>query len=132
MLKVLPIQSKEIQKERAEACGVPFRSEDLAYGAEQDGVFCGICQFRFLKDRGYIDNLAPLLGVDDFTMMFIMGRAAMNFIDLAGMHACEAAPDSAPESLLLAIGFVKQEDGTFYADMTHMFDTPCKHCGGGQ
>ena len=72
--------------------------------------------------------LSQVKDKDDFTLMFVLGRAAMNFIDLCGVHTCYATVDTAPESLLLSIGLKKQVDGTFFADMTGMFTGGCCSC----
>ena len=128
MLKVLPIQSKDEQKIACETCGVPYIASDLAYRAENDGVFGGVCQFRISGGKGYIDTLAQIKNADDFTLMFVLGRAAMNYIDLCGVHTCYANADAANESLLLSIGLKKQEDGTFFADLTGMFTGGCCSC----
>ena len=128
MLKVFPIQSKDEQKSMCEICKVTYIPSDLAYRAENDGEFGGICQFRIEGGKGYIDTLSQVKDKDDFTLMFVLGRAAMNFIDLCGVHTCYATIDTAPESLLLSIGLKKQEDGTFFADMKGMFTGGCCSC----
>lgn len=128
MLKVLPIQSKTEQQEACRICDVPYLAGDLAYRAENDGVFGGVCQFRISGGKGHIDTLAQVKDGDDFTLMFVLGRAAMNYIDLCGVHTLYATAQAGPESLLLAIGLKKQPDGTFYADMTGMFTGGCCHC----
>ena len=56
MLTVLPIQSKETQKELCKACGVTYNENSFAYRAD-DGNFIGICQFHFKDNNGYIENL---------------------------------------------------------------------------
>jgi hypothetical protein len=52
--------------------------------------------------------------VDDFEMMFIMGRSVMNFIDICEHHTCVALPEAADHRLLIAIGFKLQTDGTYF------------------
>ena len=51
MLTVLPIQSKDTQKELCEKCGVIYNENAFAYRAD-DGDFIGICQFylRIITD----------------------------------------------------------------------------------
>ena len=51
MFKVLPIQSKDTQKELCERCGVTFDADLLAYAVSVDDDFAGICQFK-LTDKG--------------------------------------------------------------------------------
>ena len=44
MLTVLPIQSKDTQKELCDICGVTYNENAFSYRAD-DGDFIGICQF---------------------------------------------------------------------------------------
>ena len=127
MFVIKPIQDKTEQENFCVRCGIPYDVDCLAYGAYIDNVFSGMAQFRIKDGFGYIRHLVPLPGVTDFEVMFIMGRAAMNFIDLCGTHICFAATDAGDTRLLKAIGF-QETDGRLRADMTHMFDG--SHCAG--
>ena len=51
MLEVLPIQDKKEQETIANLCGVPFRTELLAYKALVDGELRGICQFKMSAEQ---------------------------------------------------------------------------------
>ena len=64
MLKVLPIQSKDHQKECAERCAVPYIPDALAYEATVDGALVGICQFRVTAEGGLIYDLATVPGIN--------------------------------------------------------------------
>ena len=59
MLDVLPIQDKHEQETIANLCGVPFRTELLAYKALIDGELRGICQFKMSAEGGAIVDFAP-------------------------------------------------------------------------
>ena len=87
----------------------------------------GICQFEILDDCGYIYDLKPKSGTDDFEAMFILGRQSMNFINLCGHDTCRAALEAADNALITAIGF-KRENECFICDMKGMFDG--SHCSG--
>ena len=128
MLIVKPIQTKEEQENACTRCGVTYFADSMAYGAYIDSTFIGVCQFSVDDEYGYIKNLAEAKGVDDFEAMFIMGRATMNFIDTCGIHKVYCAPKETSERIMLAIGFKRQSDGSFLADMTGMFDG--SHCAG--
>ncbi len=127
MFKITPIQEKTRQKEICELCGAIFRPDAFAYQMFdiESGEIMGMSQFE-ISEVGYIYDLKEAPCRDDFEAMFILARQTMNFIDLCGAHSCKAAKDSAPERLLLAIGF-KEKDGEYFCDMTGMFDG---HCGG--
>lgn len=121
MFVVKPIADKAEQSRCCEACGVPFIESALAYRIDRDGGFAGICQFSLENGYGMIHHLRSLPTIDDYEMMFIAGRTAMNFIDLCELHLCRAEADAAEERLLLGIGFKPTENGLWEADMHGMF-----------
>lgn len=133
MLKVFPIQDKNEQAALCERCGVTYNAELLAYQATVDDEFVGICQFKLQSEGGILYDLAPLNGDNqDFEAIFVLGRAALNFIDLCGVHQAYFDGDvSVPgETLLRAIGFRPDEsqNGRLGMDLTDFFTSPCKHC----
>ena len=127
MLKVLPIQSKDHQKECAERCAVPYIPDALAYEATVDGALVGICQFRVTAEGGLIYDLATVPGIDDFESMFIMGRGTLNFIDLCGVHNARFVGEVKDATLLRAVGFKENAEGVFEIDLTGFFEDHCKH-----
>ena len=131
MLKVFPIQDKAEQKRLCERCGVTFDPELLAYQATVEDVFAGVCQFKLSPGGGIVYDLAPDKDKPvDTEAMFVMGRAALNFIDLCGVHHAFFDGDvSVPgETLIRAIGVQINGEGRFEMDLTDFFTTPCKHC----
>ncbi len=126
MLKVIPIQSKTEQELDCARCGIAYRPDALAYRATVDEKFVGICQFKLTEGAGEIYDIASLPDVRDFEAMFVMGRAAMNFIDLCGVHYARFLTPSDP-SLARAIGFSQNADGIFDVDLTDFFNHPCQH-----
>ena len=125
MLKVLPIQTKDYQKECAEKCAAPYIADALAYEATVDGELVGICQFRVTADGGLIYDLASVPGIDDFESMFIMGRGTLNFIDLCGVHRAYYKGDAPDARLLRAIGFRENEEGVFEINLEGFFTDHC-------
>ena len=130
MFKISPIQDTEVQKKYAEACGIPCREGLFAYVmVDVDSLeLMGMSQFEIGDGVGYIADLVPRVGYDDFEAMFILGRQTMNFIDLCGAHSVKASAETTDETLLRAIGFKKQDSGEYFCDMDGMFDG--KHCSG--
>ena len=131
MLKVFPIQSKDEQQALCARCGVPFEAELLAYQATVDDRFVGICQFTLRPEGGVLYHLAPVAGEEtDKEALFVMGRAALNFIDLCDVHRAyyDGDPTLPGEQLLHAIGFRPNDVGRLEMDLTGFFTTPCKHC----
>lgn len=127
MLKILPIQSKADQELFCSRCGVTYRADALAYAASVDDNFIGICQFRTAGEVGEVFDLTLVPGVEDFEAIFLMGRAALNFIDLCGVHKAVYASEKADESLLKAVGFKKNQNGIFEMDLKDFFLHPCQH-----
>ncbi len=125
MFKITPIQEKTRQKEICEICGAEYHPDAFAYQMYdiESGEIMGMSQFE-IGEYGYIYDIKEAPARDDFEAMFILARQTMNFIDLCGAHRCKAAKDSAPERLLLAIGF-KEKDDEYFCDMSGMFDGNC-------
>lgn len=126
MLEVLPIQSKDEQAALCARCNVPFRAEMLAYRALVNGELRGICQFTMNAAGGRITDLAAVPDAYEFEPMFVMGRAALNFIDLCGIHRAFFDADCDNEILIKAIGFSRNSDGRYEVDLTDFFTEPCK------
>jgi hypothetical protein len=130
VLKVFPIQQKSEQEALCARCGIPFEAELLAYQATVDEVFVGVCQFKLTPNGGVIYHLAPTTDRPiDNEAMFVMGRAALNFIDLCGIHrAFYDGDESIPGAQLLhAVGFRKNSEGRLEMDLTDFFSAPCQH-----
>ncbi len=131
MLKVFPISNKTEQQMLCERCGVEFDIDLLAYQATVEDSFVGVCQFKLQPEGGIIYDLAPLnKEAPDKEALFVMGRAALNFIDLCGVHQAYFDGDATVpgEALLAAIGFRADNSGRLCMDLTDFFTTPCKHC----
>lgn len=123
MLEIKPIQDKNEQKTLCELCGAAYRPQAFAYSAYDNGAPIGICQFRIMNDTGYVYNLCNTTGTDDLEALIIMGRAALNFIDLCGVHTAYFEGDK-PRAAI-AVGF-REKGGRLFADLTGMFESPCK------
>ena len=127
MLEVLPIQSKQEQEALCARCGVPYQAELLAYKALVDGELKGICQFTMDQNGGRILHFAHIPDGYEFEPMFVMGRAALNFIDLCGVHRAFFDAEYDNQILIKAIGFSPNADGRYEMDLTDFFKEPCKH-----
>lgn len=127
MLEVLPIQSKQEQEALCARCGIPFQTELLAYQALVDGELRGVCQFTMDANGGRILHFAAVPDQYEFEPMFVMGRAALNFIDLCGVHRAFFDAPCDNETLIKAIGFSKNAEGRYEMDLTDFFKEPCQH-----
>ncbi|MBQ8546661.1 MAG: hypothetical protein IJ437_06960 [Clostridia bacterium] len=123
MLTVVPIQSKEEQKELCQICGADFDVEAFAYRAD-DGDLIGICQFYFENGTGYIKNLAYAPNMQDSEAMIIMLRATMSFMHRCGIKTSVICENAAPNSLLTMSGYIKNENGVYTVDLDRFYG----HC----
>lgn len=129
MLKILPIQSKTEQETICARCGVKYDVNLLAYSATLDDELAGICQFTMNENGGSIRDLALAEGCENSEVLFVLGRATLNFIDLTGVHKAyfDAPINEENEMLIRRIGFCKQANGKYFVDLTNFFTSPCQH-----
>ena len=128
MLKVLPIQSKAEQEAICKKCNVIFKPDLLAYSATVNDVLMGVSQFKLTDKGGVVYDLAPASDTFDFEALFVLGRGTLNFIDLCGVHNAlfvgEIA-DEQTERLIKAVGFKKDENGSFSVNLEGFFTDHC-------
>ena len=130
MIKVTPIQTKAEQEECCKLCSIKYDPDCLAYSALVDDKLVGACQFKVTKGGGVLRDIRCIDGMYDFETLFIMGRAALNFIDLCGVHNAFYTGDietKEDERLVIAIGFKKNSDGKYAIDLEGFFEHPCSH-----
>ncbi len=126
MFEVYPIQDKQEQKELCERCGIKYDVEKLAYKGIVNGELVGVLQFGIKQKCGYIYDLENVIGTNDPEIMFVMGRAALNFMDLCGVtDNYFLARGKGREDLIRRIGF-KEIEGKWYMDTKGFFTEPCK------
>ena len=125
MFKVLPIQTKEEQKNICQKCGVEFNADLLAYAVYVSDKLSGVCQFKLTDKGGIIYDLAPSTEFVDKDALFVMGRGALNFIDLCGVHYAQYIGAVTDEALLIKIGFKKNQDGIFDINLEGFFTDHC-------
>ena len=127
MLEVIPIQTKTEQEALAARVGAEFLPDALAYRADADGEFVGMCQFRLDPSGGHMLTLDSLPGHEDSQPMFVMGRAALNFMELCGAETAYYEAPLRDRVLVGAIGFREDPAGRLSVDLRGFFDHPCQH-----
>lgn len=127
MLIVKPIQNKNTQKEYCEKCGANYLPDSLAYYAEVDGTLVGVCQFSLHGGVGTIQCITERPDSNDWEAMFIMGRAAMSYIEVCGIYDCFCSDDAADEASIHRLGFKRNEDGKLYVCLKGFFNDHCKN-----
>ena len=125
MLKVLPIQSKLTQQQICMKCGVSYNADLLAYAVYVDDQLAGVCQFKVTDKGGIIYDLAPSTDYYNRDALFVMGRGALNFIDLCGVHFALYKGNTDDEALILQIGFKKNAKGDFEINLEGFFTDHC-------
>lgn len=128
MLTVIPIQSKETQRELCELCGVEFDEGSFAYRAD-DGVFLGVCQFKFNNGCGIINGFKNAPEINDDEAMIIMLRTAMNFMHRCGIKESSFAEGSSTEQLLNVSGYSKTKNGIYSINLDKFYISPCHYQG---
>ena len=130
MLKVLPVQSKEEQKNLCALCNIEYKADMLAYAATVDDEFCGLSQFKLSDKGGVVCDIAHATNKFDRQAIFVLGRATLNFIDLCGVHFATfvgKTSENIDEPLIRQIGFKKNNGGVYEVDLNGFFDHPCQH-----
>lgn len=126
MLTVLPIQSKNEQKDLCKICNIEFLEHAFAYRAD-DGDFIGICQFTFENDAGYIKNLSYAPNVEDNEAMIIMLRATMSFMHRCGLIDSYIEENATTPTLLKLSGYKTNNEERYYLNLDKFYNTPCSH-----
>lgn len=124
MLTIKPIEDKKIQEELCDLCGVEYKADALAYSCYEAQTFVGVCQFTLKGTAVYLLDLAVRTGTSDVGALFIMGRSALNFADLAGFHDAYY-PDPADAKLAAMIGFKRDDGDKWYMDLRGFFEGGC-------
>ena len=72
-----------------------------------------------------IYDIAPTTDFCSREALFVMGRGALNFIDLSGVHNATFLGSSEDEELIRLIGFKKADDGTYSINLEGFFTDHC-------
>lgn len=126
MLEVKTIQNKDEQKRLCSMCGIEYNADALTYSASEGVTSIGIIQFAIQGTIGIIYNIALCPGIDDNEALFIMGRAAMNFIDLCKIS--NIYYEDKNKSLGNILGFKQDIEDRYYINIKGFFETHCKSC----
>ncbi|MBE6686943.1 MAG: hypothetical protein E7591_06890 [Ruminococcaceae bacterium] len=129
MLEVYPIQEKTEQKALCEKCGIKYDIDTLAYAGYVKGVLVGVLQFGIHGDCGYIYDIENVKGIENTDALFVMGRAALNFIDLCNVKkAYFKAYTEGREALVKMIGFSLTDNNEWFIDLHGFFEGGSCQC----
>ena len=128
MFKSSPVQTTEERRALCARLWAEFHPGDMAYRVEIEGEEAGIVTFFINGKKGCLRQIVFYPDKQDFEVMFIAGRACMNFMD--GIGANEGyfiSPAEDQGRLVTALGYKKQSDGRWYLDTTGFFEEHCKN-----
>ena len=124
MYRISPIQTKEEQELTCNKLGCEYDADMMAYSAKtEDGELLGVCQFIIKNDTGYIKELVSSTVIEDYEAVFIMARAALNFMDLCGAKCAIYNGEEKP--IVRALGFKSDENGRLTIDLEGFFEHKC-------
>lgn len=124
MLRARAIRDINEQKSCCMVCGMTHNPDLLYFAIFENETEClGTLEFRFTKEGARITNVKPKSGTYDDEAMFILGKAALNFIDLVGPKYVEYAAEDIKLSKLLEF---YPKDGVLQVNLEGYFTEPCK------
>ena len=108
--------------------GAEFHPGDMAYRVTIEEEEAGIITFFISGKKGCLRQICFYPHMEDFEVMFIGGRACMNFMDSVGAtEGYFISPDPKNERLTTALGYKKQDDGSYYLNTEGFFIDHCSH-----
>lgn len=124
MLRARPLRDIEEQKNSCNVCGMVHNADYLYFAIFENETNClGTLAFKFTKIGAEILEVMPKTGTYDDEAMFILGKAALNFIDLVGPKYVEY---KANDSKLAALLEFYPKNGVMQLNLEGYFDEPCK------
>ena len=131
MFVISPVQDKEAQRALCARLGAEFHLCDFAYRVTIDEKEAGTVTFFIKGKNAFLRQIVFYPDMQDFEVMFIAGRCAMEFMDRVGAHnSYFLSPDKENERLTVALGYKKQPDGSFFFDTTGFFEDHCGNSAG--
>ena len=122
MLEILPVKTKEEQKDFCEKVGINHDPDMMAYAAYDNKVFRGISLFRIVGKDCVIFKIKLLDGIDDYLARYLLAKAPLNFADLCGIETAVFADED--KKLAQELEFL-EKDGVYTLSLKNYFTTPC-------
>ena len=108
MLEIRPVHTSYEREEYTKMFDIVPEEGYTVIAAHNGGRFVGTAYVRPEGEKGYIYLMSLIDGYDDYIDRFLLGKAALNFLDLQGAKNVEYLGDD--EKLAKALGF-KIENG---------------------
>ena len=129
MLHIIPIQSKDEQRELAAKFGETFEDRAFAYLAVEEDetgkrLPLGFMQFTLGCDSAEVICLREAKGTDDKEAMMILARSAFSFIHRIGLGSVGVKKNAINESIAKAL-CMKDSGDLWRLDLMRYFAMPC-------
>ncbi|MBP3579839.1 MAG: hypothetical protein J6K12_01185 [Clostridia bacterium] len=125
MLEIRPVYTSYEREEYTKMFGIIPQDGYHVIAAHNGGNFVGSAYVKADGETGYIYHMSLIDGYDDYIDRFLLGKAALNFLDLQGVKNVEYTGDD--EKLAKALGF-KNIDGKTTLNLDGYFTG--SHCDG--
>lgn len=128
MLDIMPVYSRDEQKELCVLCDLEYDPEELCYKASVGGNLIGICLFVFKAGCGIITRLTPSPLFSDPPDVFALEAAARTVLDLferSGIKEAFYYPDPVYGSELCGLLEFDSSVSPAKVSLIGYFDKPC-------
>ena len=127
MIAIRPVYTSYEREEYMKPFGIAPQDGFQVIAAHNDGRFVGGAYVTFEGTSGTIVFMGLIDGYDDYIDRFLIGKAALNFLDLSG--AKNVTYTGSDEKLAKALGFTVQ-DGKMTINLEGYFDGKHEGCEG--
>lgn len=127
MIAIRPVYTSYEREEYMKPFGIVPKENQVVIAANNDGRFVGAALVSFAGNNGTVHMMSLIDGYDDYIDRFLIGKAALNFLDLSGAKDITYIGDD--EKLAKALGFKIDENG-MTINLTGYFDGAHEGCSG--
>ena len=127
MIAIRPVYTSYEREEYMKPFGIVPEENQVVIAAINDGRFVGAALVSYERNCGTIHMMSLIDGYDDYIDRFLIGKAALNFLDLSG--AKDVSYIGTDEKLAKALGF-KIDDSGMRINLIGYFDGAHDGCSG--
>ena len=84
MIAIRPVYTSYEREEYMKPFGIVPEDNQVVISAINDGRFVGAALVSFKETEGTVHFMSLISGYDDFVDKLLLGKAALNFLDLSG------------------------------------------------
>ena len=127
MIAIIPVYISYEREEYMKPFGIIPKENQVVIAANNDGRFVGAALVSFEGNDGTVHMMSLIDGYDDYIDRFLIGKAALNFLDLSGAKNVRYVGDD--QKIAKALGFNIDENG-MTINLTGYFDGTHEGCSG--